>query len=181
MICAQCRHRFTPKPWPATRAKFCSPPCNRRAWYERNKEWVNQRVQLWCQRNRELRLEVQRRWNATASAKAQKRAWQQAHYQETYDRWKRDGTIKLISARTTSRRRLLRAQPHKRCVCPSPHRGRIECHHRDGNPLNTTLTNLEWRCFHHHRSGHGKLRRPQPQLGVRGSSRRRAPRSDRPS
>lgn len=180
MRCAHCRQTFTPKPWPATRAKFCSIACNKRAWYERNKTRVNSQSTRWNRQHRELRLEVQRRWNATAAAKAQKRAWQQANYAKQYAKMKANGGIRRISARTTSRRRLLRAQPTQQCVCPPPHRGKIECHHRDGNPLNTVLTNLEWRCFFHHRSEHGKLRRPQPTLGVRGSSRQRVRTSDLP-
>lgn len=174
MRCVQCGESFTPKPWPTTRAKFCSTACNKRAWYERNRDRVNAATRQWCQVNRELRLEVQRRWNASDSAKALKAAWRATH-----PRTPTDHDRQLISARTTSRRRLLRAQPKKRCVCPPPHRGRIECHHRDGNPLNATLENLEWRCFQHHRSGHGKLRHPRPQLGVRGSSRHRVRKTDR--
>jgi hypothetical protein len=127
-----------------------------------------------------LRLEVQRRWNAKPKSKRLKRAWQKANYKRLYEQWKTDGTVEAISARTTSRRRLLRHKPTRRCVCRGLHEGKIECHHKDGNSLNTMLPNLEWRCFRHHRRGHGKLRDPKPQLGVRGSSRRPAPMPDRP-
>lgn len=179
MICPQCQQPFDLKPWPAVRMKYCSKPCMQRAWYLRNKPRVYAQTKAWCVRNRELRLEVQRRWNEKASAKRAKRRWARENYARMYAQWKQDGTIKLISARTTSRRRLFRHKPIKKCVCRGKHEGRIECHHKDGNPLNTTLTNLEWRCFLHHRRGHGRLRTPKPSLAVRGSSRRRAPTSDR--
>lgn len=176
MQCAQCGHPFIPRGWPATRAKFCSVLCNKRAWYERNKSRVNAQSTRWNAEHRELRLEVQRRWNASARGKRLKQRWRAAHPRvlTTLER-------RIISARTTSRRRLCRHDPAKRCVCRPPHSGRVECHHRDGNPLNTQLENLEWRCFFHHRSGHGRLRQPAPTLGVRGSSRHRAQTSGRPS
>ncbi len=166
MYCAHCRKRFKPRPWPTTRNKFCSIRCNRDAWYTRNKDRVNAKTRQWCKDNRELRLEVQRRWNASSWGKVLKNAWRLDHPRVLTPQERKNN-----SARSTARRRLRRKHPIRRCVCRGPHRGRIECHHKDGNPLNSLLTNLEWRCFYHHRLGHGRLRRPAPTLGVRGSSR----------
>lgn len=180
MICPVCRTRFARRAWPATRHIYCSSRCMKHAYYLRHKPALDARARRWCREHRELRLEVQRRWNASAQAKASKRAWAKRNYARPYAQWKREGTLKFVYARVTSRRRLLRSQPNGRCACAPPHEGKLECHHKDGNPLNTALSNLEWRCFFHHRSGHGKLRRPQPQLGVRGSSHPREQRSGRP-
>jgi hypothetical protein len=175
MRCQQCSTQFKRRKWPATGNTYCSPRCIKAAWYQRNKATVNKKAKLWVKENHELRLEVQRRWNAKESSKAQKRKWYQKNAARLYAELKARGGVQFINARVTSRRRLLRAQPEKQCVCPPPHRGRIECHHKDHNPLNTDLTNLEWRCFQHHRGIHGQIRQPAPHAGVRGSSRSLAP------
>lgn len=174
MICPHCTRTFTPRPWPSTHQTYCSHRCMQAAFYRRHKKRLDAKVKVWCQQNRELRLEVQRRWNVTARAKASKLKWQREHYPAWYAQQKINGGVKLISARTTSRRRLLRHRPDRQCVRRGLHEGRIECHHKDGNSLNTKLSNLEWLCFRHHRRYHGKLRDPKPQLGVRGSSRQLA-------
>lgn len=168
-ICKYCGGKFRPKPWPATRAKYCSASCNKAAWYQRNKVRVNAKAKIWCGANRPLRLEVQRRWNASPRAKLLKQKWRDKH---ALTRVLTPDERKLIAARTTSRRRLKRHRPIKRCVCRGRHHGRIECHHRDGNPLNTTLSNLEWRCYRHHRKLHGQFRDPLPASAIRALSRR---------
>ena len=174
MRCPTCQAEFERKPWPATHQTYCSIPCMKRAYYLRHKSRIDARTKRWCREHRDLRLEVQRRWNAKASAKVAKRVWQRAHYKAWYAAYKANGGIPLNTARGTSRRRLVRHQPEKICVCRGRHEGRIECHHKDGNPFNTLLSNLEWRCLRHHRMKHGLYREPKPQLGVRGSSRRLA-------
>lgn len=158
MRCAHCQEEFTPKPWPATRAKFCSIPCNKAAWYERNKGAVNAAAKQWCRDNPEKRRQVQKNWNNSEGGKALKHAWFKENYPRLYARWKKTGYTKRISAHTQSRRVLLRHRPDKRCVCRGVHEGRIECHHRDGNPFNWTLSNLEWRCLRHHRGWHRALK-----------------------
>lgn len=173
MRCQHCKTSFKKRVWPATGNKYCSKSCIRAAWYQRNKSTVNKKAKEWCQQHPDLRLEVQRRWNAKESSKAQKRAWYQKNAARLYAEMKARGDLKFVTARTTSRRQLLGAQPDKQCTCPPPHGGRIECHHKDYNPLNTNLENLEWRCFFHHRGMHGQIRQPAPFAGVRGLKRHR--------
>ena len=171
MVCPTCVTIFEPAPWPATHQIYCSRECMKRAYYLRNKEAINAKAKQWCVDNRELRLEVQRRWNAKPSAKAMKKAWQRKHYKEWYSKIRENGEVRLISARMASREALTKANPIKKCVASGEHEGRIECHHKDGNPFNTVVSNLEWMCLRHHRMRHGKYRQPKPSLGVRGLSR----------
>lgn len=178
MICPHCRTRFVPAPWPSTHQRYCSSTCSRRAWYERNVEQHAERTKEWCRTHRPRRLEIQRRWNATPEAIAQKRAWQRAHYKAWYAQMKATGGLRVVYARVTSLRRLKRHNPLKQCVCPPPHRGRIECHHRDGDPFNTALENLEWQCHAHHQQAHGRSRPPLPDVAARAlrHQERRSPR-----
>lgn len=152
--CQQCSTDFPDPIWPQTRGKYCSIRCNKLAYYHRHKARCDARTAQWCKDNRSTRLAVQRRWNQTPEAKRQKARWARRNAPQAYARMKAAGGIKVISARTLSRRRLRRAVPTLQCVCPPPHQGRIECHHRDGNPFNTQLENLEWRCVLHHRVLH---------------------------
>lgn len=169
MVCPQCRQPFEQKPWPAQTMKYCTVACMKRAWYLRNKEEVHRRIRERCRANRPQRLEVQRRWNAKPRSKELKQAWQRAHYKEWYARIKDTGAAAVINARTRSRQHLKKYQPDKACVCPPPHRGRIECHHKDFNPFNTDVTNLEWRCHYHHQEAHGRLRPPLSSAEGQGS------------
>lgn len=179
MTCPQCAETFELKPWPTVKMKYCSKDCMRRAWYERNRERVNAKTKQWCKDHRELRLEVQRRWNAKSRSKELKRVWQLSNYKAWYAKMKAAGGVKFINARGTSRRRLISHRPERQCVCRGEHGGRIECHHKDGNPFNTALENLEWRCHRHHRLWHGRYRHPAPALGVRGSLRAASQTTDR--
>lgn len=158
MICPHCSAEFTPTPWPATHQTYCSRRCMKQAYYQRHRVRLGVKTRDWCQRNRATRLAVQRRWNASTSAKRRKKAWYQQNYQRMYAALKARGGVKIITARGTSLRRLKRHQPDRQCVCAPPHKGRIECHHRDGNPFNTQLENLEWRCTSHHVQVHQAMR-----------------------
>ena len=157
-ICQYCSADYPDPVWPRTRSKYCSTDCNKRAYYDRHKDRLVAKAYQWCKDNRKKRLEVQRRWNATEGAKRSKQKWLDANKGKIYDKIKATGGIPLSTARGTSLRRLKRHQPHKLCVEPPPHKGRIECHHKDGNPFNTHVSNLEWRCKQHHVSVHRELR-----------------------
>lgn len=173
MLCAHCQGQFTPAPWPATRAKHCSIRCTKAAYYQRNKAAVNAASKAWRLAHPEIRRRVQRAWNQSTRGKALKRAWFQLHYPRLYAQWRESGYLRVINARTQSRRVLLRHHPTKRCCCRGRHEGRIECHHRDGNPFNWAVTNLEWRCLRHHRQWHARHPAPPaPMPAALDSSRR---------
>lgn len=134
--------------------KYCTVKCMKRAWYLRNKETVNAKARGWCKKNRAKRLIVQHNWNVSAKGRRMKRAWHQRHRQRLYALMKASGGVKLITARGQSRRILLRRQPDRTCVGRGRHEGKVECHHKDGNPFNYEPSNLEWRCRRHHLLAH---------------------------
>jgi len=71
-----------------------------------------------------------------------------AEIKEAGKRYNRD-----MYERVFSRRTLFATTPTE-CVICGEVKGKIYCHHRDGNPRNTDLSNLEWRCPSCHRKTH---------------------------
>ena len=171
--CQHCGTILMPVVWPATTTKYCSRVCNNAAYYQRHRRRLQAKSReasrvRWKERRRD-----RRKWNNSAHGKAIRKAWQVAHKVEVYQRFLDRGGLALVRTRAASRKRLLQSTRPRRCVLRTEHAGRLECHHRDGNPFNTALKNLEWRCAKHHRAAH---RRPAPPLSkpaVPGSSPRR--------
>ncbi len=50
-----------------------------------------------------------------------------------------------------------RLYPLQPCEMPGPHLGKLERHHKDGNPRNNERHNIAFLCTSHHRQAH---RRP---------------------
>lgn len=155
----ECSNSFVPRPWPATRNKYCSIECNKRAYQLRHRERLNEESKKRYAADPERHREYKRRWNNKPEGYANRLEWQKAHYKETYERAKREkDLLAKVRGRWHSRRILLRSG--RPCACEivglGEHRGRIECHHLDGNPRNITLSNLQWICKRHHSLQHRK-------------------------
>jgi hypothetical protein len=150
MKCAHCSTDFAPKPWPTTKNLYCSTPCMKRASYERHKAETYARQRARIAENPEPSREAKRKWNRSEKGMTNRRDWARRNGKRTYAKIRGPENTAKVQARIRSRAKLLTHDPTMGCVAPPPHRGRIECHHRDGNPLNKALRNLEWRCKAHH-------------------------------
>lgn len=160
MECYYCHKEFTPAPWPATRAKYCSNrtagSCGVRAYLERDREHLNE-VSRWRTRNCPASVRAaKRKWNNTERGKAIRREWKIKHWPELYAKLKAAGEVPRIYARQKSRKLLIRSGRPMICMFSGQHQGRLECHHRDENPFNMRLRNLVWVCVGHHRIRHRK-------------------------
>jgi hypothetical protein len=124
--------------WPHHHRKYCSKPCANRAYQIRNREHINAWSREWVRTHPEQRRRNYLRYQqANAKAIYQRNKWRTAHSR----------------ARTLSKKALLKIHPRV-CEAPGKHSGRIECHHRDGDPLNTGVVNLAWLCKRHHEQVH---------------------------
>lgn len=157
LTCQHCNTVFAPKPWPATRAIYCSSRCNKAAWRARNLRAVRQSGRRY--NASAAGLAAKSRWNRSPKGVRNRRDWQRRNGKAIYARLKGPAFSAKVAARARSRAKLLAARPDMQCVGRAPHRGRIECHHKDGNPLNERLSNLEWRCKGHHLAVHPASRR----------------------
>lgn len=138
MLCNWCGVECPDPVWPQTRKKFCSDRCTDASYYQRHKAAHDAYSKAWAKRHPRKRRRISLRYQRThAKAIYQRNKW-------------REGERR---ARAASRKILLKIRP-ARCEAVGRHRGKIECHHRDGNPENLTSTNLMWLCVRHHRSHH---------------------------
>lgn len=138
MICQRCGQEFIPTHRAKHLQKYCSRKCNNAVYYRRHKAEHDAYSKEWAHRNPERRQAIYlRHQRRKAKEIYQKNKWREP------DRRKR----------VESRAKLLKLRPPK-CVGDGQHRGRIECHHLDGNPQNTDITNLAWLCKKHHEDLH---------------------------
>ena len=161
MTCLHCRRRFAKRAWPATNNKYCTPDCRKAAFADRHRVEYNQKSTDYRIRNRAKRLATQRRWNNSEAGIAARRRWARAHAKTQYAKIAGTVNTAAVNAREQGRKILRRVRPP---VCEDarlPHRGRIECHHRDGNPLNNAVVNLAWLCKRHHTQVHVDQRESQ--------------------
>lgn len=154
MDCLYCQ-----SPVPPSRRRYCSKPCMTRHYQDRNRSRINAVSRAWCRRNPKARKRSYTKYQQeNAKVIYQRNKWRQAEWY----------------SRTASRRILLKLRPLA-CEARGKHSGRVECHHRDGDPFNREPENLQWLCKRHHTEAH-----PKTAAGDRGSSRHPAPSSDRP-
>ena len=133
MVCEYCQVKLPPD-----RPRFCSKRCGDRQYYRTHKERHRALGRAWIKRNPERRKATYTKYQREkAKLIYQRNKWRHA---ESY-------------SRTASRRILLKLRP-MRCVSRGKHSGRVECHHKDGNPFNRLPENLEWRCKKHHVAAH---------------------------
>ena len=161
MTCANCGKRFRRPAWPATRSKYCNVQCNKAAYGKRHKKRLNAKAREWRAANPARSREIKRKWNNSARGTAIRADWYHRNAKAVYQRFLKRGGLALVRTRELSRRKLLATGKAKRCVRKGPHRGRIECHHKDGDPFNRRLRNLLWLCVEHHREHHREFRHRQ--------------------
>lgn len=157
MRCPQCNIEFEPKPWPATRAKYCSIICNKSAYRKRHKEELREKWRVYQQVHRDRRLKSQRRYNNSPKGLAMKVAFhkkKRAEYSaKQLTTYHADAELRAKQrGREISREKLLKHRPRVCDRCSSLKN--VQCHHRDDNPCNTDLANLQWLCHICHRLVH---------------------------
>jgi|SRR5579863_3610490 len=157
--CIHCGKPFT-RVWPNANQRTCSRLCKRLSYNERNRAALNERSKKWARNNRERRLEIQRKWNASEKGQLSKRRWYEAHVSENVKkyltRYRLDEVVrKLQQARLSSRRKLLKTDRPYVCErCGSM--ARLHCHHKDRDPFNRELSNLQWLCATCHGFAHSE-------------------------
>jgi len=148
--CVQCGADFT-KQWPNTKQRACSRECMKKFYRTVNREELTKKANDWAKANRESRLAIQRRWNNSLGGLACKRKWYEANISDRcrqyLQRYRTDEMVrKLQSSRANSRKALIRSGRDYVCEgCGST--VRLHCHHKDLNPFNRELNNLQWLCI----------------------------------
>ena len=159
LTCPICGTEFI-RQWPNTKQIACSRKCYLAIYRSVNREKLRQTSADWVKANRSRRLDIQRKWNATHSAQVSKGKYADATREENnrkmLERFHSDVEYhNIVVARGTSTRRLKRYTAPKLCaICGSDER--LQCHHKDGNPLHTDLTNLQWLCTSCHNLVHSE-------------------------
>lgn len=162
-ICAQCQKEFDIV-WPATRSKYCSSDCWRIGYRNENRRRLVQKSTQWAKNNRLRRLEIQRKWNNSPQGLAYKQRWHEKRKKLRTKRFLEQyhSSVELRStlrARNKSRKILLRSGRKRECSrCQTT--SKLHCHHKDENPFNMELSNLEWLCPSCHafvHSEHGRI------------------------
>jgi len=161
-VCVVCRKCFSRKGWPTTKHLYCSGKCRRKAYYRKHRERI---LAAFKEKNdgagRERRLAVQRRWNNSERGQRSKRKWyarnKATRFEEYLKLYHDDPYIRAVQrARAKSRKILKGIDPERECViCLG--KGRIQCHHVDGDPLNIEPSNLVWICLPCHSLVHSEI------------------------
>lgn len=124
-------------PLPPRRYKYCSKRCCYRGHYQEHWALHQEQARAWTKAHPRKRRAIQNAYYARNAAKiiAKRSADKEA--------------LADMTGRNLSRIALLKQGPPK-CRFRGKHRGRVECHHLDGNPRNRALPNLVWSCKRHH-------------------------------
>lgn len=155
-VCKNCKREFIP----SVGNQLSCPNCilitrkkYKQQWAQEHKELINERSKLWHKNNLGRSRELKRNWN-----------WKNREKHNAYPNKSAVLTSerrKEISARTTARRKMKRYFPNKICVGCINSDGRIEVHHKDFDPFNNSLENLEYRCKRCHTNIHHDRRLDQ--------------------
>ncbi len=170
--CQKCRKSFTFE-WPASHAKYCSKECRLAGYRKANRKKLAEKSREWVEKNRLRRLEIQRKWNNSPKGKASKAKWygknKQVVVKKFLAQYRGDEQFRKESrGRTNSRKYLVKSGRKRECErCGSTER--LQCHHKDENPTNRSLDNLQWLCNGCHsfvHSEHGRIEQGIISVGV---------------
>lgn len=147
MNCLICNKYFPNPIWPNVNQKYCCVQHGKKAWKLRHPEYK------WEEKNPEASRQIKRRWNWSEKGKLNKKIW----YEKNKERLKKEELTKEMRRKMISRgsaRKKLMRKIKKVCIIGINCTGKIETHHKDFNPLNNNINNLEWRCKLHHMDRH---------------------------
>ena len=135
----------------------------------KNRKRLTQKSLEWAKKNRQSRLEIQRKWNNSEKGIRSKRKWYESHIselvQKVLSQFSEDEAFRKVAiARGTSNRRLKASGREYKCeACGAAKK--LHCRHKDWNPLNRQdMDSLQWPCIKCHKlvhsEGYGELGRP---------------------
>lgn len=145
ITCPVCQTKFPFPEWPNTKQKYCSSKCTKKAWK------LNHPKYKW--NNPEKERQIKRRWNWSEAGKAYRKQWYELHKKEI-NKKAIDTKEKrqMIYSRNKAHEKLVKTVPPICINCSSNYN--INCHHKDFNPFNNNLSNLEWLCKKCHTDKH---------------------------
>lgn len=161
MQCCYCGTEFPDPVWPNTQGKACSIKCMKRASANRRRAFTAVRQKQYRQDHPERALATKRKYNNSEKGRLAQKRYQQTHDQVSryLERYRSDPHIREIQQSRAKSRKLLRKIRPIRCeACglEAPAR-RIHCHHKDDNPLNRDIANLQWLCITCHNDAHSEF------------------------
>lgn len=158
--CVQCGDDFPTPVWPNVKQIHCSRKCRYAYYRARNRERLNADSRQWCKDNPDTRRAVCKKYSQSAKGKetarrgfARNRERLAAQKRELYNSSSEYRAIHR--AREISHKNLLKHCPRVCAFCDKTNR--VQCHHRDLNPLNTDLNNLMWLCHWCHKALHAEI------------------------
>jgi hypothetical protein len=162
IVCGTCNKVFSAKPWPNTRNKFCSRKCALKAHYLRHKDILAEKQKI---RNtsfgRKSRLDVQRKWNSSERGRELKKQWYEKHREELFKKYlesyRNDPQVKAIHLSRGKARKALTKIRKKQCEACGVIMRRMDCHHKNENPLDNRIENLQWLCHSCHMRLHSEI------------------------
>ena len=102
----------------------------------------------------------QRNWNNSERGRLLKRQWYERHREERIKKYleayHNNPQIKAVQlSREKAREKLARARK-KQCEACGAIKVRMHCHHKNENPLDNSIENLQWLCHSCHMRVHSE-------------------------
>lgn len=129
-----------------------------------NREKLKARNTAYVQTHRDRILEAKRKYNKSEKGSNNKAGWYQNNkpkiIQAKLVKHRTDESYRAIQQSRQNANRLLgKLRPRVCEVCGmynlKPRR--VDCHHKDENPLNNTVSNLKWLCSSCHGEAHSEI------------------------
>ncbi|SRR6266568_7598940 len=156
--CHVCNKPFPQRPWPVTKLKFCSPQCRQSDWRDRHRERLRESNKLYVRKHRANRLKATRKYSASEKGRATKQAWYESNYGKILNRmlakYHSDPELRQFVLSRARANRKLRASTRLYSCIQCGVTEKLHAHHKDKNPMNNKLINLEWLCPPCHRKEH---------------------------
>lgn len=158
--CQNCGQKFVVKSPKNTRAKFCTRRCCLADFRKRHRAKLRDYSLKWAAENRLRSREIKTRWNRSESGTVNRLEWRKRNWPEIKARYLEGyhADPDTLKGRQRSRKILQQHDSEMLCrICGSS--SLVECHHRDLNPRNSCLENLEWLCSECHKWIHTEIRK----------------------
>jgi hypothetical protein len=158
MKCPVCANEFEK----VTSKKFCSRSCLLADWRARNRLRLREISRRWNKDHPNRKKEIAKKYYESEQGQARYRAnrsrQRPIQAAQCAERYRNDVEYReFLNSRQRARRKLLAAK-HIPFLCSCGINLKLEAHHRDLNPMNNELGNLEWLCKKCHEALHASTR-----------------------